>query len=155
MHLAFGKQITAGVWGKISSESAVLMIFSTEMLGNQSAGWDTKPWNCCWSSPHLGWASLAGEMETQFWPLDAREGKKIGYPERKRRSQSEPVLHCHVVLMEKVLYNPNLSPWSSQNFTDVPSLTFQGLHCWCFHQPAQSKSISHSVLRVIMMFRAH
>lgn len=41
VQLAFGKQITAGVWCKISSESAALVIFSTKMLGNQNAGWDT------------------------------------------------------------------------------------------------------------------
>lgn len=148
MHLAFGKQIAAGVWCRISSESAVLVIFSAEMLGNQNAGWDTKSQ----ISPNLGWA-LAGEMETR---PGMPKRVKIGYPERKRRNQSEPVLHCQVVLVRKVLNSPNPARISGMLLSHLAADSHH------FHRPrlallmfSQSKSISHSVLHVIMMFRAH
>lgn len=38
-------------------------------------------------SPDLGWASLAGEMEAQPGPLDAREGKTQISREKKEESE--------------------------------------------------------------------
>lgn len=127
VHLAFGKQITAGVWCKISSESAALVIFSTKMLGNQNAGWDTKPWNYCWYLQI--WAGLPlQERWRHSLGLWMPERVKLRYPERKRRNQSEPVLHCHVVLVGKVLNSPqpcSPAPWRSRDFRGAPSLSFQ------------------------------
>lgn len=75
-------------------------------------------------SPDLGWASLAGEMETQLGRLDTREGKN----RISREKKSETVQHCQVVLVGKVLNSPqpcSPAPWRSQDFRGAPSLPFQ------------------------------
>lgn len=164
-HLAFGKtNYHCSILGHTKFPQRVLSLwpFKTEMAGNRNAGYGTKLWELCrcliiWIGVHL----VMGVAECKH--LNTNEGYKLDVESVSK--QRPPCLHFvkpHLwqtvwLIQSCVLCPSQETRLSAFIFKEASHILNRATACIMnvFISQCKIKSISHSVLHVIMMFRAH